>query len=110
MRKFSKTSFFEGVRNWKAEGVALAVQERSDFISIRDNAERTALHICSRRKPTSAAEVAASLGTARTLINAGADINAIQPIYDDERSFQQLPYGALSDAVKIRSSRPISSS
>jgi ankyrin repeat protein len=91
MRKFSKTSFFEAVKRWQAADVASALRAHPELVSVRDNAGKTALHVCSRRKPASPVEIAASLATARALVNAGADISAVQPIQDDGEVFPATP-------------------
>jgi len=91
MRRPSKTSFFETVRDWRAAEVAAALRERPDFASVVDNTGRTALHVCARRTVSSAADMAASLATAKVLVKAGANVNAIHPIPDGAEVFPATP-------------------
>jgi ankyrin repeat protein len=81
MRAPSKTKFFEAVRGWQAAEVAVMLRVRPDLIFIVDNFGRTALHVCANREMSSNT-VAASIATAKALVKAGADVNAIQPIKD----------------------------
>ena len=62
-------------------------RERPDLVAARDASGRTALHVCSRRHPRNAAEVKRSLATAKALVAAGAELNAIQEIADGGELF-----------------------
>jgi uncharacterized protein len=104
MPKASKTSFFEAAKRWRAQEVAAALRERPDFASIVDNRGRTALHVCARPEARSAADRAAALATAKALVKAGADINAVQPIRDGQEVFPAMP---LWYAVAFGKNRPL---
>ena len=106
MRKPSKTGFFDAVRDWRVGDVAAAVRERPDFVAVLDSLGRTALHVCARRAARDAADVAASLATAKALVKAGADVNAIQPIKEGDEVF---PATALWYALAFGRNRPLAS-
>ena len=82
-RRASKTAFFEAAREWRAADVAALTRERPELVSARDGSARTALHVCSRRHPRTAAEVKRSVATAKALVAAGVEVNAIHEIPDD---------------------------
>ncbi len=103
-RKPSKTGFFDAVCDWRAGDVAAAVRMRPDFVTALDHIGRTALHVCARRAVRDAADVAAALATAKTLVKAGADVNAIQPIKEGDEVF---PATALWYALAWGRNRPL---
>ena len=74
------------------------------LVATRDNSGRTALHVCSRRQPKDAAERKRALATARALVAAGADVNAIHEIPDDGEIF---PATALWHALVWGRNRPL---
>ena len=82
-RAASKTGFFDAAREWRAADVAAMARERLDLVAARDGSRRTALHVCSRRHPRSPTEAKRALATAKALVAAGADVNAIHEIPDD---------------------------
>lgn len=104
MRKPSKTSFFEAAKRWRADDVAAALRERPDFAATVDARGRTALHVCARPEARSAAARAAALATAKALVQAGADVNAVQPIPDGGEVFPAMP---LWYAVAFGKNRPL---
>jgi ankyrin repeat protein len=106
MRKPSKTSFFDAVCDWRVADVTAAVRERPDFVTVLDPLGRTALHVCARRAVRDAADVAASLATAKALVKAGADVNAVQPI---EEGGEVFPATALWYALAWGRNRPLAS-
>ena len=71
----SKTRMMDLVKAFDAEGVARALAESPDFISVRDERGFTWLHLCCRREPKSPHDVAASIRIADALIAAGLDIS-----------------------------------
>ncbi|HTE39419.1 MAG TPA: ankyrin repeat domain-containing protein [Steroidobacteraceae bacterium] len=87
MRPISKTKFLEAIESWDADAVAAALRERPDFVSILDKTHRTPLHLCARITPTKTKKSPAAIATAKALIKAGADVNAVQPIPDDGEIF-----------------------
>lgn len=103
-KRASKTAFFAAAREWRAADVAAMARERPELVAARDDRERTALHVCARRELESAADSKASLATARALLAAGADVNAIQVIPDDGDLF---PATALWQALVIGRNRKL---
>ena len=87
MRRISKTNFFEAARRWSVRDVAAAVRERPELVSLRDASGRTALHVCARQKGSGSMKASDAVATARVLLSAGADINAVQPIPDGGETF-----------------------
>jgi ankyrin repeat protein len=87
MRMIGKASFFEAARTWRVRDVAAAVREQPEFASLRDPSGRTALHVCARQSASGAKKAPAAVATARVLLAAGADVNAIHPIQDGEETF-----------------------
>lgn len=106
MAKPSKTSFFDAAKRWRAREVAAALRERPDFASIVDARGRTALHVCARPEARNAADQAAAVATAKALVEAGADLNAVQPIRDGQEVFPAMP---LWYAVAFGKNRPLAS-
>jgi ankyrin repeat protein len=88
MRAISKTSFLEAVRNWEAKEVSEALRQRPEFASVTDSRGRTPLHVCANRALRSTSESASAVATAKALVKAGADVNAVQPIPDDGEIFR----------------------
>ena len=87
MRSASKSAFFEAAREGNAAELARMLRERPEFASLADNKGRTALHLCSRRPAKGGAATAAVVAAAKVLLNAGADVNAVQQIPDDGEIF-----------------------
>jgi uncharacterized protein len=86
-RAASKTALFDAARAWRAADVAAIARERPELVAARDDRDRTALHVCARRAPKNAAAAKAALATARALVAAGADVNAIHEIPEDGEIF-----------------------
>ena len=95
-KRASKTAFFDAAREWRAADVAAMARERPELVTVRDGRERTALHVCARRAVKNAADAKAALATAKALIAAGADVNAVHVIPDDG---DQFPATALWQAL-----------
>jgi len=87
MPAISKSRFFEAVRTWSARTVAAAVREDAGLVSRRDPSGRTALHLCARQKASRAMKAPDAIATARVLLAAGADLDAIHPIRDGHEIF-----------------------
>lgn len=102
--RFGKTKFFEAVRKGRADEVAAAIDAHPELVSITDNAGRTPLHICAGRLVANAKHAAAAVATAKALVKAGADVNAIQSIVDDGEVF---PATALWYALAWGRNRPL---
>ena len=103
-RVASKTAFFEAARAWRTAEVAAMARETPKLVALRDDAGRTALHVCSRRQPKDVAERKRALATARALVAAGADVNAVHEILDDSEIF---PATALWHALVWGRNRPL---
>jgi ankyrin repeat protein len=91
MSTVSKTAFLGAVKEHRAADVASALRARPEFVSLTDNAGRLPLHICARRKVSTDDEARESVATARALVKAGAEVNAVQPIEDDGEIFPATP-------------------
>jgi ankyrin repeat protein len=103
-RRPSKKTFFEAAREWCADDIAAMARDQPKLVSARDEQNRTALHVCARRAVKSTADTKAALATARALVAAGADVNAIQEIQDDGEIF---PATALWQALAWGRNRPL---
>lgn len=102
----STTRFLEAVRSGNAKEVAAALRQRPEFVSLVDGAKRTPLHICAGRAASGAATRSAAIATAKVLVEAGAAVNAVQPIPDDGEIF---PATALWYALARGRNRPLAS-
>jgi uncharacterized protein len=88
----SKTTLFKASRSWDAGTVEQLLARSPELLPARDARGRTALHICAGASAIShAARVPASLATARALLRAGADINAVHEIPDGREIFPATP-------------------
>jgi ankyrin repeat protein len=105
-KAISKTRFIEAVRNWNVKEVAAALHQRPEFVSLVDGAKRTPLHICAGRVASGATKSSAAIATAKVLVEAGATVNAVQPIPDDGEIF---PATALWYALAWGRNRPLAS-
>ena len=103
-KRASKTAFFDAARDWRAADVAAMARERPDFVAARDDRERTPLHVCARREVKNATDAKAALATAKALVAAGADVNAVHEIPDDGELF---PATALWQALVWGRNRPL---
>src|SRR4051812_7062043 len=88
----SKTALFAAAKNWDSKIVRQLLAQSPDLVRARDARSRTALHICAGASAASSrAPVASSIATARELLNAGAEINAVHEIPDDKEIFAATP-------------------
>jgi len=90
LRAVSKTRFFELARECRTSEIAAALRERAELASLRDDRGRTALHVCARR-PAGTSAGKRALATAKALVAAGADIDAVHEIRDDGEVFPATP-------------------
>lgn len=86
MRPLSRTGFFELAHDCRAREIAAALREQPELTTLRDEKGRTALHVCARR-PAATAAGKRALATAKALVAAGADIDAVHKIPDDGEVF-----------------------
>jgi ankyrin repeat protein len=100
----SKTRFFELARECRAAEIASALAQRPQWHALRDARGRTALHLCAQQPGANAAAAKRALATARVLLEAGADVNAVRPIPDDGEVF---PATALWHALVLGRNRAL---
>jgi uncharacterized protein len=88
----SKTKLFALARAWNSAAVRDLLAQSPDLVDARDAKGRTALHLCAG-KPLGAEEGAARacLATARALLKAGAELDAVHEIPDDGEIFPATP-------------------
>ncbi len=87
-----KRAFIKQVRNWDADAVAQTLVEQPELAQSIDRSGKTPLHHCAGINALEAGLVIAnSIATARALVSAGADVNAIRIIIDDGEEFQASP-------------------
>jgi uncharacterized protein len=88
----SKTALFAAAKDWDASVVRQLLMQSPDLVGVRDAKGRTALHICAGVSAQSnRARVPASIATARELLKAGMEINAVHEISDDNEIFPATP-------------------
>jgi hypothetical protein len=104
MRTPSKTAFLEDVRKHRAASVASTLKARPEWASVEDGVGRKPLHVCAHQRVSTVAAARAGLSTAKALISAGADINAVHSIQDDGETF---PGTALWYALAWGRNRPL---
>ncbi|MCM3872010.1 MAG: ankyrin repeat domain-containing protein [Pyrinomonadaceae bacterium] len=85
----NKKAFIKSVREWEADAVASALAKEPALANYVDQIGKTPLHHCAGINPREAnLSVKKSIETARALIAAGSDINAVRIIIDDGEEFQ----------------------
>jgi len=88
----SKTALFDAAKGWDAAAVRRLLARSPDLIGARDARGRTALHLCAgvavAKRPTA---VAPLITTARALVGAGADLDAVHRIADGGAVFPATP-------------------
>lgn len=88
----SKTALFDAAKRWDAAQVARLATDSPDLVKATDPRGRTALHLCAGRAVESANDPAkAAIATATALLEAGADLDAVQEIADDGEIFPATP-------------------
>jgi len=87
VRAVSKTRFFELAKECRAAEIGAAIATQPGLATLRDDRGRTALHVCACRPGTNAAAAKRALATARVLVEAGAEVNAVREIRDDGEIF-----------------------
>jgi len=88
----NKKAFIKNVRNWEADAVASALVKEPILAKHVDQIGKTPLHHCAGINPRKAKlSVRKSIETARALLAAGADVNAVRVIIDDGEEFQATP-------------------
>lgn len=88
----SKTALFAAAKDWAALAVRRALADAPGLVAARDARGRTALHICAGAPLAAhASPASASIATARELLKAGADVNAVHEIPDGREVFPATP-------------------
>lgn len=87
-----KRAFIKAVRNWDARSVAEAVTNQPELAVFVDGSGKTPLHHCAGINLREAGRPSvSSIATAKALVNAGADVNAVRIILDDGEEFGARP-------------------
>jgi len=87
-----KRAFIKSVRTWQSEVVSNALAVDPDLAKCVDKIGKTPLHHCAEIDAKKfRLSVDDSLKTARALLGAGADVNAIRIIIDDGQEFYATP-------------------
>lgn len=87
-----KRTFIKHVRSWDSEIVSNLLSEDQQLASYVDNLGKTPLHHCAGINAAAAGlKAIRSVQTARALVAAGADVNAVRVIIDDSEEFQATP-------------------
>src|SRR5437667_8555467 len=85
-------AFISNVRIWQADSVKAALEDDPSLARYVDKIGKTPLHHCAEINSRKfRLEVADSLKTAKALLGAGAEVNAIRIIIDDGEEFQATP-------------------
>ena len=93
MRAPSRTSLFAAARIWDAPSVKSALTQSPDLAKATDPQGRTALHLACAVKPGSSDKLAEpdGLKTVAALLQAGADLEGVVPMDEDEGDFRATP-------------------
>ena len=93
MRPPSRTSLFAAARLWDHAAVAAALAQAPELATASDPQGRTALHLACAVKPQSSAQLAEPNGlkTVTALLAAGADLEGVVPMDEDEGDFRATP-------------------
>jgi ankyrin repeat protein len=87
-----KTAFIKRVRRWDAVQVKAALADDNSLAAYVDRIGKTPLHHCAGINAGDAKlSTKDSIKTARALVEAGADVNAVRVIIDEGEEFHALP-------------------
>jgi ankyrin repeat protein len=87
-----KKTFIKHIRRWEADIVKAALKEDPTFANFSDQNGKTPLHHCAEINAAKHGfDVADSVKTAKALIAAGADVNALRIIMDEGEEFHARP-------------------
>ncbi|WP_353191208.1 ankyrin repeat domain-containing protein [Pandoraea pnomenusa] len=106
MTRPSKTALFNAARQWDCGAVAALLAQAPDLVAAMDPKSRTALHLACAVKPSGSSALAEPNGlkTVETLLDAGATLEQVVPMDEDEGDFQAT---ALWYAVARAENRPL---
>jgi uncharacterized protein len=93
MRKASRTALFTAARVWDWSTVDAQLAAAPELVATSDPRGRTALHLACAVKPGSSANLLEPNGirTVATLLEAGADLEGVVPMDEDEGDFRATP-------------------
>jgi uncharacterized protein len=93
MSKPSRTALFNAARMWDASAVAAILSAAPELISASDPEGRTVLHRACAVKPGSHPDLREPSGiqTVTLLLEAGADLEGVVPMDEDEGDFRATP-------------------
>jgi ankyrin repeat protein len=83
----SNSQFLQALRAHRATDVTRMLRASPALAGLPDSSGRLPLHVCAKQRVSTPAQTQASLDTARALLAAGADPDAIHTIEDDGESF-----------------------
>ena len=87
-----KKAFLKNVRTWKSDVVKAALAKDPGLATYIDPTGKAPLHHCAATNAAkSGLKTKDSIKTARSLLEAGADVNAIRVIIDDGEEFHASP-------------------
>jgi ankyrin repeat protein len=87
-----KRAFIKAVRDWEAATVAASLANEASLARYVDKVGKTPLHHCAEIDPRKfRLQISDSIDTAKALLDAGADVNAIRVIMDDGQKFLASP-------------------
>jgi ankyrin repeat protein len=90
--RLGTSRFFEAARRWDTAVVTEALRAHPDLAAATDHTGRSALHVCASASSARLQRpVSASIATARSLLQAGARVDAIQEIPDHGERFPASP-------------------
>lgn len=95
--RLGATRFLDAARRWDVAVVTEALRVHPELATTVDQSGRSALHLCASSRPSQTRRpLSASVATARALLAAGAEIDAVHRIPDGG---EQFPAHALWHAV-----------
>jgi len=89
--KPSKTALFDAARRWDAAAVTALLKAAPDLVTATDAKGRMALHIACAVRPGPKLGEANGIATVTALLKAGADLEAVVPMAEEEGDFRANP-------------------
>src|SRR6185295_4382655 len=87
-----KRNFIKAARGWESSAVAEALVTEPALARYVDKIGKTPLHHCAEINPKKfRLNITESIATAKALLDAGADVNAVRVIIDDGEEFLATP-------------------
>jgi ankyrin repeat protein len=92
VKRPSKSVLFAAAKSWDAPAVKATLNSAPELVEARDPKGRTALHLACAMKPDGVGlGEADGIETVTTLLDAGADLESIVPMAEDEGDFRANP-------------------